>query len=63
MKKVLLMFVAGAFMSVSMISCSNCGHCSLAGVAVTSKVCKKDDQAAYDNAKAACVAPYTWVAN
>lgn len=64
MKKVLLMFVVGAFMSVSMISCSNCGHCTIGPIATSSKICKKDGEQAYNDAKAECTATLgTWANN
>ena len=48
MKKVLLMFVAGAFLSLSVTSCKNCGHCGPGGT----KICKGD--ADYETIKLAC---------
>jgi hypothetical protein len=53
MKKVLLMLVAGAFMSASMMSCSKCGHCDYNGTA-DAKYCQKDSKTVYDAAKSAC---------
>ncbi len=53
MKKVLLMLVAGAFISTSLISCSKCGHCQ-GGTYPTTEVCQKTNQTAYDVAKEAC---------
>jgi hypothetical protein len=50
MKKVFLILVAGAFISVSSMSCNKCGECSNSGAAV----CEKDNKTAYDLAKAAC---------
>lgn len=61
MKKVLLMLVAGAFISMSMISCSECGACEVSGVKGT-EYCKKDNASAYDAYKASCTAAGgTWV--
>jgi hypothetical protein len=49
MKKVLLMLVAGAFISMSMVSCKkDCGRCTSAGA----KLCKGD--AGYDLYKSNC---------
>lgn len=53
MKKVLLMLVVGAYLSISITSCSKCGTCAaLSNV----KFCAKDNQSAYDAAKATCEA-------
>lgn len=54
MKKVLLTLVAGAFLSMSITSCKNCGRCTAAGT----KYCKGD--AGYDTYKLACGA--AWIA-
>jgi hypothetical protein len=63
MKKVLLMLVAGAFISVSMISCKKCGHCDVSGVTGT-KYCEKDNKTAYDLYKSSCTAGGgTWNTN
>lgn len=52
MKKVLLMLVAGAFLSTTMISCAKkCGTCPAIG---NVQICEKDSQAAYDAAKTTC---------
>ena len=53
MKKVLLMLVAGAFFSTTMISCNKCGHCS-GGTYPTTEACQKTNKTAYDVAKLAC---------
>ena len=51
MKKLLLVLVAGAFMSASMMSCSECVDCSGAiGGGSTGKICKKDYEATGANA-------------
>ncbi len=60
MKKVFLMLVAGAFISMSLVSCSKCGHCEISGVSGT-KYCQKDDKSAYDAYESACkAAGGTW---
>lgn len=62
MKKVLLMLVAGAFISTSMISCSKCGHCEVNGSTTISKICEKDSKTVYDAAKTSCdLQSGTWV--
>ena len=53
MKKVLLILVAGAFMSASLISCSKCGHCQ-GGTYPNTEFCQKTNKAAYDVAKSGC---------
>jgi hypothetical protein len=53
MKKVLLVLVAGAFMSTSLISCNKCGRCTTGGVAGP-EYCQKDDRDAYDAYKETC---------
>lgn len=55
MKKVLLMLVAGAFISTSMISCSKCGACEIGGSKGV-EYCQKDNKSAYDSYKTACEA-------
>ena len=63
MKKLLLMLVAGAFLSTSMMSCSKCGHCVIGGVS-GAKYCQKDSKSAYDNYQTTCTAVGgTWANN
>lgn len=50
MKKVFFMLVAGAFISMTTISCNKCGSCSNVGV----EYCEKDSKTVYDAAKNAC---------
>ncbi|MFN8287404.1 MAG: hypothetical protein U0V74_11645 [Chitinophagales bacterium] len=54
MKKVLLMLVAGAFISTSLISCSKCGHCEVGGTTTITKICQKDSKTLYDAAESSC---------
>ena len=55
MKKVLLVLVVGAFMSTSVISCSNtkCGRCETNG-STGGRLCSKDNKVVYDAAVASC---------
>jgi hypothetical protein len=55
MKKVLLMLVAGAFISMTTVSCKKCGHCSVTAGGVTvdgAKLCSGDS--GYDTYKSNC---------
>jgi hypothetical protein len=55
MKKLLILLTAGAFISMSLISCSGkCGRCEVNGT-VGTKHCSADNHAVYDAAVASCV--------
>ena len=62
MKKLLLILVAGAFMSISMNSCSKkCGHCEVNGGS-GSKFCSTENHITYDAAVSSCATGGgTWV--
>ena len=55
MKKVMVMLVAGAFISTSIISCSNtkCGHCDTNGTS-GGNLCSRDNKIVYDAAVTSC---------
>ena len=54
MKKLLIMLVAGAFISTSLISCSKkCGHCEVNGSSGPN-YCSANNHAVYDAAVTSC---------
>ena len=65
MKKVFVMLAVGAFMSTSIISCSNtkCGHCNTNGSS-GSQVCSSNNKIVYDASVSSCATGGgTWVTN
>lgn len=53
MKKALFFFAAAALV-ISIQSCKKCGQCEVGGVKDNVRFCEKDNQTAYDVAKASC---------
>lgn len=62
MKKVLMLLVAGVFISTTLISCSKkCGHCEINGTKGV-KYCSEENYVVYDAAVASCATGGgTWV--
>lgn len=56
MKKVLMVVVAGLFISASASSCKKCGTCKVNGTSSGVEYCAKDNQTVYDAAKLSCEA-------